>query len=140
MLVQGANHTNWDAGMAIILVADDDEILVEMIRFRLEGLGHLVVIAADGEAALKAVTALGPDLVVLDMMMPIVSGSEVLARLKGDPATRNIPVIMLTSRSGEADIVEALKAGADDYLTKPFIPQEMITRVEKLLLRSGARA
>jgi DNA-binding response OmpR family regulator len=123
--------------MAKILIADDDDILVDMIRFRLEGLGHAVSVSSDGEAALAEIVETRPDLVVLDMMMPIISGSEVLARIKGAPDTKDILVVMLTSRSGEADIVNALKAGADDYVTKPFIAQEMTTRIERLLLKAG---
>ncbi|NVD27983.1 response regulator [Parasphingorhabdus flavimaris] len=121
--------------MAYILIADDDDILVDMIRLRLDGHGHHIEVAADGEAALDAVSSQRPDIIILDMMMPIISGSEVLSKLKSQPETRDIPVIMLTSRSGEADIVQALKAGVDDYLTKPFIPQELIARIDKLLLR-----
>ncbi len=121
--------------MAYILIADDDDILVDMIRLRLDGRGHHVEVAADGEAALDAVLRKRPDIIILDMMMPIISGSEVLSELKAKPETRDIPVIMLTSRNGEADIVQALKAGVDDYLTKPFIPQELIARIDKLLLK-----
>lgn len=121
--------------MAYILIADDDDILVDMVRLRLDGHGHHIEVAADGEAALEAIAEQQPDILILDMMMPIISGSEVLSKLKGDPQTKDIPVIMLTSRSGESDIVQALKAGVDDYLTKPFIPQELIARIDKLLLR-----
>ena len=123
--------------MAKILIADDDAILTEMLRFRLENARHQVVTAADGMAALDRATSEPIDLIVLDSMMPVIAGPEVLARLKADPKTANIPVVMLTARSGETDVVAALKGGASEYLTKPFIPQELMVRIEKLLLQSG---
>ncbi|QWC57704.1 response regulator [Erythrobacter sp. 3-20A1M] len=119
--------------MARILIADDDPILVELVRFRLEGGGHKVIVAENGEEALEKITAEMPDLVVLDSMMPIVSGPEVLSTMKADPETRGIPVLMLTARRGESDIVAAIKSGAAEYLTKPFIPQELLVRVEMIL-------
>lgn len=120
--------------MARILIADDDVILTEMVRFRLEQARHEVVTAADGMEALEKAKAFDIDLVVLDSMMPVVSGPEVLARLKREPRTAKIPVVMLTARNGESDVVAALKGGASEYLTKPFIPQELMVRIEKLLL------
>lgn len=120
--------------MAKILIADDDVILVELLRFRLEGTRHDVITAADGMEALEKVRSERPDLILLDSMMPILSGPEVLARLKSDSITACIPVVMLTARDGEADIVAALKAGASEYMIKPFIPQELLVRVERLLL------
>lgn len=122
--------------MAEILIADDDPILVEILKFRLEGAGHSVIVASDGEQALEAVRAAPPALVVLDSMMPIISGPDVLAELKADPALRDIPVVMLTARDSEADIVAGLKGGAAEYLTKPFIPQELLVRISGLLDRS----
>ncbi len=122
--------------MATILIADDDVILVEMLRFRLEAAGHEVVSASDGLAALETAAAQRPDLVVLDSMMPVISGPEVLARLKADDALKHIPIVMLTARKSESDIVAALKSGVDEYLTKPFIPQELMVRIDKLLSRT----
>lgn len=122
--------------MAKILIADDDVILVEMLRFRLEAAGHEVVSASDGLAALETAAAQRPDLVVLDSMMPVISGPEVLARLKADDALKHIPIVMLTARKSESDIVAALKSGVDEYLTKPFIPQELMVRIDKLLSRT----
>jgi DNA-binding response OmpR family regulator len=122
--------------LAKILIADDDVILSEMLRFRLEREMHEVVCAADGMAALEIVGAQGIDLIVLDSMMPIVAGPEVLARLKADPDTAGIPVVMLTARKSESDVVAALKGGVDEYLTKPFIPQELVLRIAKLLERA----
>lgn len=119
--------------MAEILIADDDPILVEILKFRLEGAGHSVSVAKDGEEALAMVKSSAPQLIVLDSMMPILSGPEVLAQLKSDDAVRDIPVVMLTARDSEADIVAGLKGGAAEYLTKPFIPQELLVRIEGLL-------
>ncbi|WP_394729392.1 response regulator transcription factor [Altererythrobacter sp. GH1-8] len=120
--------------MAKILIADDDVIMTEILRFRLDGARHEVINAADGMEALAMAKAEDPDLIVLDYMMPVVAGPDVLAKLKAEPRTAKIPVIMLTARNGEKDIVSALKAGASDYMTKPFIPQELLVRIEKLLL------
>ena len=119
--------------MAHILIADDDPILVELVKFRLEGAGHETSVANDGEEAIDRIKSDRPDLVVLDSMMPILSGPEVLAQLKSDEAVRDIPVVMLTARDSEADIVAGLKGGAAEYLTKPFIPQELLVRIEGLL-------
>ena len=126
--------------MAEILIADDDDILVDVIRFCLQSAGHHVTSAADGEIALEQATSLLPDLIVLDSMMPIVSGMEALALLKRNERTAAIPVIMLTARKGEADIVAALDAGAADYLTKPFIPNELLSRIAVQLKRSTGDA
>lgn len=123
--------------MARILIADDDVILVEMLRFRLEAAAHEVVAALDGQAALASAGAQRPDLIVLDSMMPVISGPEVLARLKADPNLNDVPVVMLTARKGESDVVAALKSGVDEYLTKPFIPQELMVRIENLLARAS---
>ena len=120
--------------MARILIADDDTILVEMLKFRLEAAGHEVVATSDGLSALDEVNHRKPDLIVLDSMMPVVSGPEVLARLKADDNLKRIPVVMLTARKSESDVVAALKSGVDEYLTKPFIPQELMVRIEKLLV------
>ncbi|MBB3033605.1 response regulator transcription factor [Alteriqipengyuania lutimaris] len=119
--------------MADILIADDDPILVEILKFRLEGAGHSVVVAQDGGLALETARESRPDLIVLDSMMPIMSGPAVLAALKGDPELKHIPVVMLTARDGEADIVAGLKSGAAEYLTKPFIPQELLVRISGLV-------
>lgn len=120
--------------MAKILIADDDVILTEMLRFRLEGARHEVVTAADGMEALRKAEEDDPDLIILDSMMPVIAGPEVLARLRAEPGTEKTPIVMLTARDGENDIVAALRGGANEYVTKPFIPQELMVRIEKLLL------
>lgn len=122
--------------MAKILIADDDVILTEMLRFRLEGARHEVITASDGREALTKVSEDHPDLIILDSMMPVIAGPEALAMLRADPRTATTPIVMLTARKGENDIVAALRGGANEYLTKPFIPQELMVRIEKLLLSS----
>ena len=124
--------------MPTILLADDDEILIEILRFRVEAAGHSVVIARNGLQALELVRESAPDLVILDAMMPVMTGAEVLAALRADEATAGLPVIMLTARAGEDDVVRSLRAGANDYITKPFIPQELAVRIDKLLEQSRA--
>lgn len=118
--------------MAEILIADDDPILIEILKFRLEGAGHSVSVARDGEEAMAKARDERPHLIVLDSMMPIFSGPEVLAKLKADPELQHVPVVMLTARDSEADIVAGLKGGAAEYLTKPFIPQELLVRISGL--------
>ncbi len=116
-----------------ILIADDDAFLRELLVHKLSASGYMVFPAEDGAAALSQVRELRPDLAILDGMMPVVDGFEVLRRLRADPATSDVPVIMLTSLRREEDIVGALKLGAADYLVKPFIPDELIARISRLL-------
>lgn len=117
--------------MANILVADDDDLLGELVRFKLEAAGHDVTILEDGAGALNAARGGEFDLVVLDAMMPIMSGADVLRSLSAEQP--DLPVLMLTSRKTQADVVAALDAGARDYLTKPFIPDELVARVTAIL-------
>jgi DNA-binding response OmpR family regulator len=119
--------------MQTILVCDDDELLVELLTHRLGARGYHVVVAADGGAAVRQALECDPDAIVLDMMMPVLDGQQVLRRLKADPATADIPVIMLTARRQERDIVGTLELGADDYLVKPFIPEELMSRLARLV-------
>jgi DNA-binding response OmpR family regulator len=121
-----------------ILVADDDPLLVELIEFKLTSRGYDVLTASDGEAALASCIAQRPDLLVLDAMMPVLDGYEVLRRLREDGRTRSIPVIMLTARRKESDVLSGLALGARDYLVKPFIPEELVARIGKVLA-GGAR-
>lgn|SRR5215510_3970360 len=120
-----------------ILVADDDPLVVELVEFKLTSRGYDVLTAADGEAALESSIAHHPDLIVLDAMMPVLDGYEVLRRLRQDGRTRSIPVIMLTARKKEADVLSGLALGAQDYLVKPFIPEELVARIGKLLAGEG---
>jgi two-component system alkaline phosphatase synthesis response regulator PhoP len=128
-----------DGAKAKVLICDDDLLLLELMEFRLQTKGYDVVRAVDGAEALTKARAESPDIIVLDAMMPKSDGFEVLGRIKGDPHTADIPVIMLTARKGERDIVSALEKGAEDYLVKPFIPEELLARLSRLLARKGKR-
>ena len=119
--------------MAYILIADDDDLLAELVQLQLEASGHEVQVAEDGGAALEMAQSRKPDLIVLDSMMPILSGAEVLHALKAKAKFSEVPVLMLTARKGQEDITSALQGGASEYMTKPFIPKELSARVEKLL-------
>ena len=120
-----------------ILIADDDPQVVELVQAYLEREGFAVVVAADGESALERVARERPDLVVLDIMLPKLDGWAVCRRLREDPATRTIPIVMLTSRGEEMDRVLGLELGADDYVTKPFSPRELVARIKAVLRRTG---
>jgi two-component system alkaline phosphatase synthesis response regulator PhoP len=121
-----------------ILVVDDDPRIVRLVEINLTQEGHQVRSAGDGEAALAAVAAERPDLMILDVMMPVLDGFETLKRLKGDPATADIPVIMLTARSQDEDVFEGYGTGAQWYLTKPFEPSELRGVVRHVLERGGS--
>lgn len=120
-----------------ILICDDDPLLLDLMEFRLGAKGYQVSKAVDGAEALEKVASERPSVVVLDAMMPKSDGFEVLARIKADPALSDTPVIMLTARKSEKDIVSALQKGADDYLVKPFIPEELLARLSRLLARGS---
>jgi DNA-binding response OmpR family regulator len=122
--------------VARVLVAEDDPDLRAMIEFKLTAVGHQVVAVADGDAALTTARADPPDLVVLDVMMPGMTGIEVCEALRDDPATAATLVIMLTARAQSADVSRGLAAGADEYLVKPFSPRNLVAHVEKLLART----
>jgi DNA-binding response OmpR family regulator len=116
-----------------ILVVDDEPDAVELIAFNLKGAGLDVVTAADGMEALKKAGQHAPDLIVLDVMLPEVDGLEVCKVLRRDPKTSAIPILMLTAKAAEIDRVLGLELGADDYVTKPFSPRELVLRVKRLL-------
>lgn len=120
-----------------VLAVDDDRDLLELIGFALAQAGFLVVKAADGPSAVRVFDAEAPDLVVLDINMPGASGFQVCEAIR---ARSQVPVMMLTVRSEEEDLVKALELGADDYLTKPFSPKTLIARVRALLRRAGMEA
>ncbi|RJT33398.1 response regulator [Mesorhizobium waimense] len=124
---------------ARVLICDDDPLLLELMEFRLRAKGYEVIKAVDGAEALSKAEKEAPDIIALDAMMPKADGLEVLARIKGDPALSETPVVMLTARKGERDIVSALEKGADDYLVKPFIPEELLARLARLLARKSGR-
>ncbi|GAA1930836.1 hypothetical protein GCM10009737_35980 [Nocardioides lentus] len=119
--------------MAHIVVADDDADIRELVEFKLTTMGHRVVATSDGAAALDAIRAERPDLVVLDVMMPGMSGLEAVAEIRRDPTLANLPVILLTARAQDSDVETGLHSGADQYVTKPFSPRDLAARVEALL-------
>lgn len=117
----------------VVLVADDDEDILMLVQLRLARSGYEIVVARDGEEALRLARELRPDVAVLDWMMPKVTGVDVLRALRADPETAEIPIVMLTARASAADIEAGEAAGADDYIAKPFSPQELATRVQSIL-------
>ena len=119
----------------VVLVADDDEDILALVSYRLTRAGYEVLTASDGEQALERAREHAPSLAVLDVMMPGLDGYEVTQRLRADPATAAIPVILLTARVQDADVARGFDAGADDYVKKPFSPQELRARVESVLSR-----
>ena len=119
-----------------ILVIEDEPDLLEVIQYNLDREGHKVIACRNGEQGLSRIRTDNPDLVILDLMLPGMDGVEVCRQVKSDPVTRAIPIIMVTAKSEESDIVLGLGIGADDYITKPFSPRELVARV-KVVLRRG---
>lgn len=119
--------------MANIFIVDDDQLVIDLISFRLQRRGHTVSGATDGELALEAILHQPPDLIILDYVMPVLNGPDIIAALKAEPATANIPVLILAAQWRERDVMEALDLGVTDYMTKPFSPEELIFRVERAL-------
>jgi len=134
--MQRERETNvCSGGLAVrkILVCDDDANIRNIMDFSLEAEGFSVVAAADGPEALQLALSEHPDLVILDVMMPGSDGLSVCRELKDNPATRHIPVLLLTARTGKGDREAGLAAGADDYITKPFSPQRLVEKVHGVL-------
>ena len=119
----------------LILVVDDEEDILELVRYNLARAGYQVVCAATGEDAIAKAKRKLPDLIILDLMLPGMDGLEVCKVLKNDSKTEHIPIIMLTAKTEETDIVSGLEVGADDYITKPFSPKVLIARVRTILRR-----
>ena len=115
-----------------ILAVDDEKFIVRLVQVTLERQGYTVVSASDGKEALEKVDSEKPDLVVLDVMMPYMDGFEVLQTLRRNPATRDIPVIMLTAKAQDADVFRGWQSGVDCYLTKPFNPLELVSFVNRI--------
>lgn len=120
-----------------ILVVDDEEDILELVEYNLAKNGFQVTCVATGEDAVKTARAQLPDTVVLDLMLPGTDGLEVCRTLKNDPKTKGIPIVMLTAKGEEQDIVAGLEMGADDYVTKPFSPKVLVARVKAVLRRKG---
>jgi two-component system, OmpR family, phosphate regulon response regulator PhoB len=130
--------------MAHVLIVDDESDLASLVEFNLQQAGLETSIALTGDQALKLAKARVPDVVLLDLMLPDISGKEVCRRLRAEPKTREVPIVMLTARGEELDRVEGFEVGADDYVTKPFSPRELVLRIKAILRRaapvdSGAR-
>lgn len=123
-----------------ILIVEDEPAICEMLTFALVDSGYRCDVATDVRAARSLVADSNPDLIVLDWMLPGQSGIEFARELKRDPGTRDIPVIMLTARTQEADVVTGLDAGADDYIPKPFSPRELAARIKAVLRRAAPHA
>ncbi|MEU0068635.1 response regulator [Streptomyces sp. NPDC006332] len=121
--------------MARVLIADDDADIRDLVAFKLTQSGHEVIAVEDGMAALRAVREQPPDLALLDIRMPGMSGLDVCRELRAAAETANLPVIMITARSQEGDVEIGFEAGADDYIIKPFSPRELSSRVNAVLTR-----
>ncbi|HEX5132313.1 MAG TPA: response regulator [Candidatus Krumholzibacteria bacterium] len=122
-----------------IVVIEDEEDILEVIAYNLKREGYEVVTSTSGEDGLDKIARSSPQLVVLDIMLPEIDGIEICRKLKADPLTRSIPVIMVTAKGEESDVVLGLGVGADDYLTKPFSPKELVARVKAMLRRTRMR-
>jgi two-component system, OmpR family, alkaline phosphatase synthesis response regulator PhoP len=122
-----------------VLVIDDEGDLIELVRYNLEKEGFLVKSALDGESGLLAAVRDNPDIILVDLMLPGIDGLEVCQRLRSEPRTARIPIIMLTAKSAESDRIVGLELGADDYVTKPFSPRELAARVKAVLRRSSVQ-
>ncbi len=123
-----------------VLVVDDEEDILELIEYNLEKEGYTVKTVKTGEECLSIVEKLSPEIVILDLMLPGLDGLEVCKRLKQSEPTRTVPVLMLTAKSEDSDIVSGLELGADDYITKPFSPKVLIARVRAVLRRASEQA
>ncbi len=122
--------------MKRILIIEDDRDIVELVRYNLSTEGFQVSAVADGSAGLAGIKKSPPDLLVLDLMLPRLSGLEICKEIRRDASLNRLPILMLTARGDEADRVVGLELGADDYVTKPFSPRELVARVKALLRRS----
>src|SRR6056297_812825 len=118
-----------------ILIVDDEEDILELIKFNLKGEGYSILQAMTGEEAIKIAKQSGPDLIVLDLMLPGIDGLEVTRHLKNNNATMDIPIVMLTAKGEESDIITGLELGANDYISKPFSPRELTARIRAILRR-----
>ena len=119
-----------------VLLVEDEGDIRDVIEYNLERAGYLTLAFDNGEAGLEAIRNESPDLVLLDLMLPGIDGLEICRQIKEDPTTRDIPIIMITAKTEESDVVLGLGVGADDYVNKPFSPQELIARVKSVLRRA----
>jgi DNA-binding response OmpR family regulator len=117
----------------LVLIADDDEDILTLVALRFRRSGLEVILARDGEEALELIQTRAPDAAVLDIAMPKLTGLEVVRRLRGSEATKSLPIVLLTARAAEKDVELGLEAGADEYITKPFSPQDLYACVQSVL-------
>jgi two-component system phosphate regulon response regulator PhoB len=122
-----------------VLIVDDEEDVLELVRYNLDRSGYRVETASSGEEALTKARGKLPDLIILDLMLPGMDGIEVCKKLKSDVKTERVPILMLTAKGEEADIVTGIELGADDYVTKPFSPKVLMARVRRILHRAVSR-
>jgi DNA-binding response OmpR family regulator len=121
------------AALPVVLLIEDDVDVVFLVRFMLEREGYEVKVAGDGRAAAERLAEPPPSLMLLDIMLPFIDGFQVLAQTRARPAWADVPIVMLSAKAHERDIVRALDAGANDYIAKPFRPEELVARVRRLL-------
>lgn len=122
----------------LVIIADDEPVTRRLVSFKLGREGFRVVAVVHGEELLERVRSERPDAVLLDIMMPVIDGFSTLRRLKQDPALAGIPIMMLTAKGHEDDVVRCLSAGAADYMVKPFSPDELVARIRKLITSGGS--
>src|SRR5579883_1559209 len=135
--MQESNATKNQEPAPTVLVIDDQENIVEFIKLGLKYEGFLVEAAADGPQGLAAAQRINPDLIILDIMLPGMDGLEVCRRLRANPTTKDIPILMLTAKDDVSDRITGLDTGADDYLTKPFSFEELVARIRAILRRQS---
>jgi DNA-binding response OmpR family regulator len=119
-----------------VLVVDDDPHIRELVRMKLQSAGHEVITAEDGQEGYDTALRELPGLVLLDIAMPRMTGLEVCEKLRNEESTANLPIVLITARSSESDVEKGFAAGADDYITKPFSPRELLARLEAILERA----
>jgi DNA-binding response OmpR family regulator len=122
-----------------ILVAEDQHTILNLIQFKLKNSGFNVIVVEDGLSALEKAKTIRPDMILLDVMMPLMTGFEVLAALKKETATKDIPVLIITAQTREEEVIKGLELGADDYILKPFSPNELVARIKVVFLRKRKR-
>jgi len=117
----------------IVIMAEDDKTIARLIIFKLEKEGFKVIHFSNGEGVVEKVVDVFPDVVILDVMMPIKDGISILREIKGNPKTASVPVIILSARGQENDVVKAMEIGASDYISKPFSPSELMVRIKRVI-------
>jgi two-component system phosphate regulon response regulator PhoB len=137
--LDAARRGGYQVGVPTVLLVDDERDLLSVLDFNFRSDGFETTLASSGDEALRLATQRVPDLVLLDLMLPDIPGTEVCRRLKADPRTQDVPVIMLTARGDEIDRIVGFEVGADDYVTKPFSPREVLLRARAVLRRAGGK-